>query len=73
MNDLPAQFLEAMRRAGRVLRDVTTGAADLREELRPLLDGRGGGKPELAQGSGSNVAAIPAALAAVDGILAAGA
>ena len=41
--------------------------------LAGMLDGRGGGKPELAQGSGSNVAAIPAALAAVDGILAAGA
>ena len=41
--------------------------------LAGMLDGRGGGRPELAQGSGSNVAAIPAALAAVDGILAAGA
>lgn len=40
--------------------------------LAGLLDGRGGGKPELAQGSGNNVSAIASALAAVEGIVAAG-
>lgn len=34
------------------------------------LNGRGGGKPEQAQGSGSNAGAIPAALSAVDGWIA---
>lgn len=38
-----------------------------------MLQGRGGGKPELAQGSGTDIAGIPAALAAVDGLIAAGA
>lgn len=41
--------------------------------LAPMLQGRGGGKPELAQGSGTDIAGIPAALAAVDGLIAAGA
>jgi alanyl-tRNA synthetase len=30
--------------------------------IAPILDGRGGGKPELAQGGGSNVGAIPDAV-----------
>ncbi len=42
-------------------------------KLAAVLQGRGGGKPELAQGSGTDVAAIPAALSALDGFIAAGA
>ncbi|GAC57346.1 alanine--tRNA ligase [Gordonia hirsuta DSM 44140 = NBRC 16056] len=46
---------EAAREAGRK-------AGDLVRELAPLISGRGGGKPDLAQGSGSDAAGIEAAL-----------
>ncbi|AUH69115.1 MULTISPECIES: alanine--tRNA ligase [Gordonia] len=38
-------------------------AGDLVKELAPLVSGRGGGKPDLAQGSGTDAAGIDAALA----------
>lgn len=38
-------------------------AGDLVREVAPLVAGRGGGKPDLAQGSGTNAAGIDAALA----------
>lgn len=50
-----------------VTKDLTARglkAGDLISAITPLVDGRGGGKPELAQGGGKNPAAIPAALQA---------
>lgn len=38
-------------------------AGDLVREIAPLVSGRGGGKPDLAQGSGTDAAGIDAALA----------
>ena len=40
-------------------------AGDLVAAIGPAVDGRGGGKADLAQGSGKNPAGIDAALAAV--------
>ena len=40
------------------------GAGDLIRQIAPLVDGRGGGKPDLAQGGGSNVKGIDEALQA---------
>ena len=40
-------------------------AGDLVKLVGGYVDGRGGGKPDLAQGSGTNAAGIPAALQAV--------
>lgn len=40
-------------------------AGELFAKVAVVIDGRGGGKPELAQGGGSNVAAIPDALKAL--------
>ncbi len=40
------------------------GAGDLIREIAPLVDGRGGGKPDLAQGGGSNVKGIDEVLQA---------
>ncbi|HSW47018.1 MAG TPA: alanine--tRNA ligase [Phycisphaerae bacterium] len=37
-------------------------AGDLIKEIAPLVDGRGGGKPDLAQAGGQNPAGIPSAL-----------
>ena len=34
------------------------------KEIAPLVDGKGGGKPEMAKGSGANPAGIDAALVA---------
>ena len=45
--------------------DAGLAAGTLVKDVLPLLDGRGGGRPELAQGGGSNPAGIPAAVAAV--------
>ncbi|NLG47488.1 alanine--tRNA ligase [Gordonia sp. (in: high G+C Gram-positive bacteria)] len=46
--------------------DVARGsgikAGDLVREIAPLVSGRGGGKPDLAQGSGTDAAGIDAAL-----------
>ncbi|GAB18249.1 alanyl-tRNA synthetase [Gordonia effusa NBRC 100432] len=40
-------------------------AGDVVKEIAPLVGGRGGGKPDLAQGSGDDVTGIDAALARV--------
>ncbi len=39
-------------------------AGDLIKEIAPLVEGRGGGKPDLAQAGGQDAAGIPAALEA---------
>ncbi|WP_439032814.1 alanine--tRNA ligase [Gordonia terrae] len=43
-------------------RDAGIKAGDLVKEVAPLVGGRGGGKPDLAQGSGTDPAGIDAAL-----------
>ncbi|KAK8386127.1 hypothetical protein O3P69_010690 [Scylla paramamosain] len=67
----PALFLSADPDAGKILamaavssKDVARGlkANEWVKHLEPLLSGRGGGKPESAQVSGSKVAAMPEAL-----------
>lgn len=45
--------------------DLGLSANDLVKQLAQAVDGRGGGKPDLAQGSGKNPAGIDAALAAL--------
>jgi alanyl-tRNA synthetase len=40
-------------------------AGDLMGEIAALVGGKGGGRPDMAQGGGTDVAALPAALAAV--------
>ncbi|MDB4838087.1 DHHA1 domain-containing protein, partial [Marinomonas sp.] len=40
-------------------------AGDLIKEVAPLVDGRGGGRPDMAQAGGSNPAGIPDVLAKV--------
>jgi alanyl-tRNA synthetase len=44
-----------------VTKDLTSRfkAGDLMRELAPLIDGKGGGKPELAQGGGANAQGFP--------------
>ena len=44
-----------------VSKDLTSQfkAGNLMRELAPLIDGKGGGKPELAQGGGANAAGFP--------------
>jgi len=37
-------------------------AGKLMKELTAKLDGRGGGRPDMAQGGGNNIAALPSAL-----------
>ena len=39
------------------------GAAEILKELAPLIDGRGGGKPDMAQAGGTKPAGLPDALA----------
>ncbi|KAG0728257.1 Alanine--tRNA ligase, cytoplasmic [Chionoecetes opilio] len=67
----PALFLSADPDAGKILamaavsaKDVSCGlkANEWVKNLEPLLAGRGGGKPESAQVSGTNVAALAEAL-----------
>jgi alanyl-tRNA synthetase len=41
-------------------------AGDLMREVAPLVDGKGGGRPDMAQGAGSNAAGIKDALAFVE-------
>ncbi|MDR3608206.1 MAG: alanine--tRNA ligase [Oligoflexia bacterium] len=38
------------------------GAGDLLKELAPLIDGRGGGKPDFAQAGGTRAAGLPEAM-----------
>lgn len=45
-------------------------AGDLIREIAPLVDGRGGGRPDLAEAGGKNPDGLDAALAAVPGIVA---
>jgi alanyl-tRNA synthetase len=47
-------------------RDRGVTASDVVRALAPAVDGRGGGKPDMAQGGGSNPAGIDAAIAAVE-------
>ncbi|RDE22373.1 alanine--tRNA ligase [Motiliproteus coralliicola] len=42
-------------------------AGDLIKHVAPQLGGKGGGRPDMAQGGGSDVAALPAALESVKG------
>lgn len=58
--------------AAGVSKDLTgrVKAGDLVRELAGQLGGKGGGRPDMAQGGGSNVAAIPAALEAVPALVA---
>jgi len=46
-------------------REAGANAGALAKLMASTLGGGGGGKPDLAQGGGSDVAAIPAALSAV--------
>ncbi len=46
-------------------RELGLSAGDLVRQLSAAVDGRGGGKPDLAQGSGKNAAGIDAALGAL--------
>ncbi|WP_108922519.1 alanine--tRNA ligase [Mycobacterium montefiorense] len=51
--------------ANQAAQDIGVRADDLVKRLAVEVDGRGGGKPDLAQGSGKNPAGIDAALDAV--------
>ncbi len=42
-------------------------AGDLMREVAPIVGGKGGGRPDMAQGAGSNLAGIKDALAFVEG------
>jgi len=57
-----------------VTRDLTGRfkAGDLIETMAPIIGGRGGGKPEMAQAGGSNPQAAPEAFAKLKEIVAAG-
>jgi alanyl-tRNA synthetase len=44
-------------------------AGRLIQEIAPIIGGRGGGRPELAQGGGSDASRLDEALAAVEGIV----
>jgi alanyl-tRNA synthetase len=46
-------------------------AGNLLKELAPKVGGKGGGKPDMAQGGGSDVAKLPEALESARGMLAA--
>ncbi|RNE49246.1 alanine--tRNA ligase [Corynebacterium alimapuense] len=45
--------------------DLGVNSGDLVKQLAAHLDGRGGGKPDMAQGSGSNIAGLDDAFASV--------
>ncbi len=44
-------------------------SGNLLKELAGKVGGKGGGKPDAAQGGGPNAAGLPDALAAVEGLL----
>ncbi|QEO15868.1 alanine--tRNA ligase [Agromyces intestinalis] len=50
-------------------RDAGANAGSLAKRMAGVLGGGGGGKPDLAQGGGTDVSAVPAALEAVRGEL----
>ena len=52
-----------------VTKDLTDRirAGDLMKEFASRLGGKGGGRPDMAQGGGSDVAELPAALGDVPG------
>ncbi|GGC07898.1 alanine--tRNA ligase [Marinobacterium zhoushanense] len=58
--------------AAGVTKDLTdrVKAGDLVRELAAKLGGKGGGRPDMAQGGGSDLAAMPAALASVQELVA---
>lgn len=45
----------------------TLKAGDLMKSVAPKVDGKGGGRPDMAQGGGSNPDGLPDAIAAVEG------
>jgi alanyl-tRNA synthetase len=51
--------------ANAAAQDLGLKASDLVKAISTVVDGRGGGKPDLAQGSGKNASGIDAALAAL--------
>jgi len=53
--------------AAGVSKDLTdrVSAGNLMREFAGRLGGKGGGRPDMAQGGGSDVAGLPAALGAV--------
>ena len=76
--DVPAVFVGAAVADGRV--SLVTGASpaaiemgvtasDVLKAALPSIDGRGGGKDEMAQGGGANVAGLDSAFAAVEALL----
>ena len=50
-----------------VTKDLTdrVRAGDLMKEFAPRLGGKGGGRPDMAQGGGTDASALPAVLKAV--------
>ena len=64
-NDAPS--IIAMVTSDIVLRGVKAG--DIVREASAAIDGRGGGRPELAEAGGKNAAGLPKALSAVPGIV----
>jgi alanyl-tRNA synthetase len=54
-----------------VARGISAG--DLVKAAMPAIDGRGGGRPEMAQGKGSRRDGLPAALTAISAALQTGA
>jgi alanyl-tRNA synthetase len=55
-----------------VTKDLTgrISAGSLMSQVAPLLGGKGGGRPDMAQGGGTDVAKLPEALAQVPALVA---
>ena len=77
-NDIPAVVVGAAAADGKV--SLVTGASPAAIDLGvtasallkaalPSIDGRGGGKDEMAQGGGTNAAGLDAAFAAIEALL----